>query len=163
MVKTHQMFLYRGLPGTGKTFSATNGYTNGYIDYEVHIPSVPPNRILAADDFFDYEGSYVWMPEFVTAAHAYCMYRAIRLVKESRSFAVTNTFVYLDHIKPYLDLAESHFYAVTIVELDHTRFTNDELFARNQHNVPLQTIERMRYSWEEIPEEWKTKYNYIKI
>ncbi len=69
------------------------------------------------------------------------------------SIIVDNTFVCRWEMQPYLDLAKEHGYEVNVTDLFDGGCDNDqELVERskngNEHNVPLDVIQRMRASYE---------------
>jgi len=69
------------------------------------------------------------------------------------SIIVDNTFVCRWEMQPYLDLAKEHGYEVNVIDLfDGGCYDDQDLVERskngNEHNVPLDVIQRMRDSYE---------------
>ena len=61
--------------------------------------------------------------------------------------AVHNTFVQSWEIAPYVSLAEKHDYEIRIVDLYDGGLTDEMLYERNVHGVPLEAIQRMRLNY----------------
>jgi len=121
-----QIYLIRGLPGSGKTTFAKK---IARIVYE-------------ADMFFEKDGDYQYDRERLAEAHAWCKER----VKEAmlngfNPIAVANTFVKRWEMEDYLKLAEANYYTVTEVTMSGP-------VRKSVHKVPDETIERMRLNWE---------------
>jgi len=117
------IFLFRGLPGSGKTTAAEELC----------------DEVVSADDYFmDDLGNYNWNPKYIKKAHEDCQRRAEELMKRSINLAVANTFTRKREMKHYIDLAETYGYTVftLVVENRHGGI--------NTHNVPDEAISKMR-------------------
>jgi predicted kinase len=129
-----QLIIVRGLPGSGKsTFAETN-----FSSFE-HIE---------ADQYFMKNGEYVWNSFKVHSAHSYCYNKVREALYQGKDVVVSNTFTTRNEITNYLEFE----YLVAdlkifIFEL-HTQYGN-------VHNVPEETIEKMRDRWQRIPVYWK--------
>lgn len=138
------LFLLRGLPGAGKTFTANTLSDGG--EYPV----------LSADMFFEDEnGNYNWDASKIKEAHAWCKesledimsgkskfieYPAMETeyVPNADKIFVANTFTQDWEMDDYYALAEKYGYVVVslIVENRHG--------GQSIHDVPPATIEKMR-------------------
>lgn len=128
----NQLILIRGLPGSGKSTLAKQ-YADRRDSRFVH---------LEADMFFlDKCGVYQFDAKKLTQAHQWCLSMTRQALLTGSSVVVSNTFVQLWEMKPYLLVAK---------ELD---IEFDVLVCRNNygstHNVPLKTIDLMRKKWQE--------------
>ena len=126
---SNTMYLIRGLSGAGKSTTAA---------------SLPISEVFEADDFFMVDGEYSFNPSRLKDAHADCLSRAVEAMKAGKDFAVSNTFTQQWEMDPYLAAAEEHGITVDIVDIFDGGMTDEELHARNVHNVPLETIKRQR-------------------
>lgn len=117
-----QLILIRGLPGSGKSTLAQGYRERGY-------------RHLEADQFFMGDGEYRFDPERLGEAHAWCMDQARRALEAGEFVCVANTFVTLDELKPYTQLAQNW----DIVEAIHD--------GRSIHAVPAATLQSMQAKW----------------
>lgn len=121
------LFLVRGLPSSGKTT-----FANKISDI-----------VISADDYFeDSEGNYNFDPNKLGAAHSACKSHVETVMKYSvrdiSNIAVANTFTTNKELKPYITLADKYGYTVTTIILESRHGK------KNNHNVPDETIEKMR-------------------
>ena len=124
------LFLIRGIPGSGKTTLAN---------------LLPVDRCIAADDYhYDAGGNYNWKPETSKAGHAWCQREVEVAMEFGYSIAVHNTFTTEWEMQPYFDMAEQYGYRVTtiIVENRHK--------SESVHNVPEETIQKMKDRFEVV-------------
>lgn len=117
------IYLFRGLPGSGKNTAAEE---------------LCPNVVSADDYFTDDMGEYNWNPKHIKKAHAQCQREAESFMKAHQDVAVANTMTQDWEMKPYIDLAEQYGYTVFsfIVENRHG--------GQNIHDVPSESIDKMR-------------------
>ena len=122
-----ELFLLRGLPGSGKTTLAESlGGSH-----------------MEADKYFTYDGKYEFDVTKLKDAHDWCQ-NAVRVFMENKSkrVVVSNTFTQEWEMLPYYDLAEKHGYKVysLIVENRHGGI--------NEHGVPEDKLKLMKKRFE---------------
>ena len=127
------LFIVRGHPGSGKT-------TLGLM--------IAPCATYSADDWFEMQAHMlgkkykeVWSPAKLETAHDWCKQstQTAMAIGASR-VAVCNTFVKMEQVEPYIELAEQYGYQVSIL-----RCEND---FDNVHDVPKQTVQKMKLEME---------------
>ena len=117
------LYIFRGVPGSGKTTLA-----NALCD-----------KVVSADDYhYDADGVYRWEAKNQGAAHRYCQGKTRTIMELGQDVAVANTSTTVKEMKPYYKMAEEFGYTVfsIIVENRHG--------GKNVHNVPAETIEKMK-------------------
>lgn len=90
------------------------------------------------------DGVYVFQPERVKEAHAWCQDYTRMILKEGRDVAVANTFTRRWELAPYYEMGAERVVEITV----NTQLTDAELAARTVHGVPVETITAMRERWE---------------
>lgn len=122
-----ELYLIRGLPGSGKsTFAKTLAAGLGAAHYE-------------ADMYFTNEaGEYDWRPSRIAHAHAWCQAMAKLTMQQGDPLVISNTSISVKEMQPYLDLANQYAYNVASLIVENRRN------GQSIHNVPQETIERMR-------------------
>jgi len=117
-----ELVLLRGLPGSGKsTIAKSLGIKH-----------------LEADMFFIENGEYKFNPSKIKNAHAWCQAECEHLMKWEFNIVVSNTFTQEWEMMPYIELAKKYGYKV------HTIIVENRHGGKNTHNVPTETIEKMR-------------------
>ena len=123
------LYLIRGIPGSGKSTLARQ------LAYYV----------FEADDYFNKDGEYVFVPADIGKAHEYCQRRVEEMMDidgvggeqgAALSIAVSNTFTRLWEMQPYKDLAKKYGYTVFTILCQ-----ND---FGNVHGVPAGVVQRMK-------------------
>ncbi|EGQ7938535.1 ATP-binding protein [Vibrio vulnificus] len=129
MSQQAKLTLIRGLPGSGKS---TLAQQLAKQTLAVH---------LEADMYFvDQQGRYQFDPTRLEHAHRWCLNKVCQYLKQGRAVIVSNTFVQHWEMKPYLRFAERHGLSV------ETLVCTGEY--GSIHDVPAQTIEKMRQRWQ---------------
>lgn len=149
-MKNKTLFLLRGLPSAGKTFTANLLSENGKYP------------VLSADMYFeDLEGNYNWNPSKLKDAHAWCKSECdlimatwnvligagkdvnspngyFKKFESGNKIFVANTFTQEWEMEDYFSSAEQYGYQVVslIVENRHGN--------KNVHGVPDEKIEQMK-------------------
>lgn len=124
---SHGLILVRGLPGSGKSTLAAK-LTRGFG--HVH---------LEADQYFIRDGVYEFQINDLGRAHMWCQNETRRLLKAGMTVVVSNTFTTIRELRPYFDIA-AEFDLIPQVIVCQNQFNNI-------HNVPVETLERMRQRW----------------
>ena len=86
------LHLIRGLPGSGKTTMAQALLDKGIIDC-----------FFEADQYFEKDGVYTFVPELVTTAHEWCQEQTFNALRQGLVVAVSNTFSRRWEMEPYLE------------------------------------------------------------
>jgi hypothetical protein len=143
-----RLYLIRGLPGSGKSTFAEKLALTEYISYELGIET----GLLAhfeADQFFVKDGVYSWYPGGISRAHAECQENVYKAMQgQALDIIVSNTFTRQAEMEPYRNLAALNDFQVVEISLFDGGLSDSALAARNIHNVPVETIKRMRERWE---------------
>lgn len=126
-VQQAKLLLIRGLPGSGKSSMARSVFQRGYFD--VH---------LEADMFHMERGKYVYKPGYALAAHSWCLSNARVYLNNDKRVVVSNTFVLLEQLRPYMELG----FPFYIVEARGS--------FGSTHNVPDEVMDHMRKRWQPI-------------
>jgi predicted kinase len=133
-MKHKTVFIMRGIPGSGK--SAVAWRLAG-----------PVGVIASADHYFERSGQYGFVREELGRAHDYCKDEFMGAIEEGRPVVVVdNTNIKKHDYVFYEDYAKDHEYAVVTVVMEE--MDPQVCFARNDHAVPLATIERMASQFE---------------
>ena len=123
------LYIIRGVPGSGKSTLAHK---------------LTDNVVEADQYFYDDKGNYNWSADKLNQAHNWCFYTVKKYMEEGRDkIAVANTFVKNKDYKRYVELAKEFSYKVDI----RTCTGNYQ----NIHNVPDETVEKMRSKFQETP------------
>lgn len=121
-----ELFLIRGLPGSGKsTFAEKVAY-----------------NVYDADTFLYRDGKYQFDKTKLTDAHSLCQSNVEHSMKcKTPAIAVANTFTRRWEMEPYIKLAAQYGYTVTEITMTGS-------LHQNEHDVPDEVIELMRNRWE---------------
>ncbi len=96
-----KLYMIRGVPGSGKSTYARS----------LNIPDH-----FEADMWFDQNGGY--NSNKIKQAHSWCLSQALESMREGRSVAVSNTFIRLWEMKPYLEAAKHFGYEVEEITMN---------------------------------------------
>lgn len=122
------LILVRGLPGSGKSMLA-----------DKLVPTMA-QRHYEADQYFMVDGVYRFDITKIGKAHEWCQNKTKRSLCEGFSVVVSNTFTTARELQPYFDIAKS-MGGVPQVILCQGQWGNT-------HNVPQDTLERMKARFE---------------
>ena len=133
-----EMVVMRGLPGSGKSYHiANNNGMKGAV-------------VCSADDlFYNDQGVYVFQPWLIGKAHEACKVKLVKAMMAKESLVVvdnTNTQAWEYELYPIL--AEALGYKFELYNIFDGGLTDQELFERCKHGVPLEAIGKMRDRWE---------------
>ena len=125
------LYIVRGIPGSGKSTFSKTLVKKDYCHKE-------------ADMFFvDRDGNYNFEPSKIKDAHQWCQEEMDFLMRlELSPVVVSNTFTQEWEMQTYIDLAKKYGYQVTTLIIEN-RHGNS-----NVHNVPAETLDRMRQRFE---------------
>lgn len=131
-----ECIILRGLPGSGKSTLA-------------RVLRGPEGVVFAADDYFSRpDGSWVFDPVMLGAAHAKCLRDFVCAIQaHAPRVIVDNTNSTNLEAAPYVQLSLAYGYNTRIVMVRHESVVS--CAARTIHGVPLSTIQRMADNLEE--------------
>ena len=120
-----RLVLIRGLPGSGKSTLAREYVRQGWLQLE-------------ADQFFvGADGVYRFDPAKLPEAHQWCIRLTALALAAGQRVVVSNTFVRLWELQPYLELEPG---AKILVATGRYQ---------NLHGVPDAVVARMAAAWED--------------
>ena len=122
------LLLIRGLPGAGKSTMAKSVVQRGYFD--IH---------LEADMFHMNRGRYNYKVGSAREAHLWCLNTTRVMLNNGKRVVVSNTFITLDELRPYLELG----FDVAVEKAPGAWAST--------HDVPIEIIDHMRKRWQELP------------
>lgn len=119
-----KLTLVRGLPGSGKS-------TFAKLLNVFHVE---------ADMWFMKNSNYEWTREDLGKAHKWCQEMVEFAMIEGMDIVVSNTFVKVKDIKPYIKLAETYNYNFEVIECKADY---------GSIHVGRDIIDKMKSQWEE--------------
>ena len=134
-----QMFIMRGLPGSGKS-TVVETIRHNSVNF---MP-----RICSADDFFMVDGRYDFRPWLIGQAHEACKIKAFRAMMDGVDVFIDNTNSCKWEFELYVLWARQLNYRCIIIDLFDSKLSDEELAARCKHGVPVDSIAKMRARWE---------------
>lgn len=158
----NRMLILMGLPGSGKSTLASRLLSEALYS-AAKPPGLTPHanlasaRIFSTDDYWlRPDGTYDWNAALLRRAHEWNQGRVASYL-EVRSYTVQPTTVIIDNTNvtraeraPYVELAASYGYGVTIVTpTTEWARTPEACFTKTKHGVPLEAILRMASRWED--------------
>lgn len=158
------LIVLKGLPGSGKS-TVRQQIVNDIAEHNFYINStygathnhfLYGYTVLSADDTLikNYKG-YHWTPIRAKESHDEIQYTFQNLVGQTKNnhfFILDNQNVKWADFKYYVDLVacDSFKHTIKIVEPSTLwKFDAETLFAKNTHNVPLETIRRNLGRWQD--------------
>lgn len=126
-----KVFFVRGLPGSGKSTYARN--------------IIKPDIICEADSYFIKDGHYNFVAEDLGKAHDQCYNEFCNAVENNKSVAVCNTFSKYWEIKRYIEFCRDKHIKFKIIKMN--------TIYKSTHNVPEETIQRMKDRWQDFKNE----------
>ena len=123
------VYVIRGAAGSGKSFLA-----DIIANYQEYFK-------IEADMYFMQGGQYNFDRSKLGEAHAWCQAEFEKKLKEGRSIVVSNTGIKKWEVEPYFKLAKQ--YGAKVTEI----IVRSEDFG-SVHNVPEETVERMKKNFE---------------
>jgi hypothetical protein len=135
------LYIVRGLSGSGKS-SIARELVNDVWDEKTE--SFVKDFYSADDYFTDPQGNYNFDPSKLSDAHAECFSNVELAMKKDcvRKIAVANTFSQKWEVQPYFKLAKKYNYHPFVLECQNN--------FGNIHEVPQETINRMKNRWENL-------------
>lgn len=133
-----KMIIMCGLPGSGKS-------TLAKLLLEQALADGQTATICSTDDFMMVDGKYCWEPKKLGWAHRSCEEKALNACRDKVDLVIVdNTNLFNRSRKRYLKIAaengyESEIKIVGTFDIDFVKLCA----ARNAHQVPLESIERM--------------------
>jgi len=135
--KGRKLIICRGCPGSGKSTLAKQlaGETG---------------QIFSTDEFFMKDGKYNFNSQLLGRAHNWNQARAEKAMQDGVTpIIIDNTNVKGRDARSYVENGLKYGYDIKFQEPDTPwKFDAEELAKRNQHGVPLESIERMIKNWE---------------
>lgn len=126
---TLTLTLIRGLPGSGKTTLAKT-YSADHFEADMY--------------FVNDDGEYQFDATRLKQAHCWCQDSAKQSLQQGRSVVVSNTFVRLWEMKPYLKMAQRHNAELEVIECQG-RYANT-------HGVSQAIVNEMKKRWQVLTE-----------
>ena len=136
------MILVRGIPGSGKTT-----FAEWYAQYQLR------SKLMAADDYFvNRKGHYDFNASRLPIAHEECQQLALQAMVVGKTPIIHNTFTKLSEMRPYIEMAKDQGYGLQICDVFDGDQDDITLTERNVHEVPGDTIHRMRLRYSSMDE-----------
>lgn len=135
--------ILRGVPGSGKSFLATNS--------SEYLSNPSEFAVCSADEYFIKDGTYTFVPELVPEAHAYCLQKFLKCVSniEFKFVIVDNTNSQVWEYQIYSYLCEILHLDMHIVEIPcPTDFIAGKFQSRNAHNIDSTAVKNTVQRWE---------------
>lgn len=122
------LYLIRGIPGSGKSTFASLLFMSGIVQQAVE-----------ADDYFMRpDGSYVFDPAQLGAAHSHCQQKTREYLSLGYSVAVSNTSTTESEVDVYAKIAERYGAQFISIIMENRHGSS------NVHSVPQEAINRMK-------------------
>lgn len=158
----------RGLQGSGKSTLAKK------------IASKSLNSVIcSSDNYFMKDGKYVFKRSQLKDAHAYCFNKfKDALDNESPIVVIDNTNIQWKHFRSYIQYVWNYYddhtlYNIRAIDFSHQykikivepktwwKFNPYQLYKRNTHGLPIETIERNLKNWDNVIYFNRKKWGFI--
>lgn len=140
-----RLTIVRGIPGSGKTHHVLEIIEKKYPPHSTRIA-----RPVSNDDFYG-NNYHLWSKQSVFWAAQWCQGQAAQALLKGYDTFVHNTFIYIEHILPYIRMAKNFGVDLYITRPDTEWRSNwKECAKRCTHNVPAETIKRMAEEFEPL-------------
>ena len=117
------LVILRGCPNSGKSSFA----------------KLLGKAICCADDWYTRKGVYNWNAKYLKNAHDWCQCKCKRFMQKDVSpIIIANTNITENLMQPYINMAEEFNYITYFIVIENRHN------GVNIHNVPLETIEKMK-------------------
>jgi predicted kinase len=131
------LYIVRGLPGSGKSTFALNLVGADFL-------------VCEADKYFMVDGEYKFDATKLKEAHEFCRNTVETYMRDNveandqfyRQIAVSNTFTQEWEMQPYIDLAKKYGYTVFTIVVENRHG------GVNEHGVPDEVLTKMRDRFE---------------
>jgi predicted kinase len=124
------LYIIRGVPGSGKTTLAYKMIKHGMVDAHFEADMFMVNAI----------GDYEFNPKYLKFSHEQCQRLTDASLKIGRNTVVSNTFTRMWEMQHYIDMAKSGGHKVTIIVCQGE--------FKNIHGVPDSKVKVMRDRFE---------------
>ena len=124
------LYLIRGVPGSGKSTIA-----------KALMKALKVDAHYEADQYFIMADEYIFVRGSLGQAHLWCELKTKTALENKLSVVVANTFITLDEMYPYVDMAEQLGINCVVIVAggDYGSI----------HDVPAEKIQSMRDRWED--------------
>ena len=133
-----KLYILRGVPGSGKS-------TYGKKIVDSAIDAGLSAIKFEADDFFMKDGKYNWNPKLLGMAHKWCQKSVRKALDVYDVVVVANTNLGLADVNTYVKIANDALADFEVVAIHGNH--------QNVHNVPEESLEKMRAKMVDYPGE----------
>jgi len=139
------LIILRGWPGSGKSTYAKQKARE--------LNAV----ICSIDDYFiNRHGEYVYKPNEVPFAHAYCIRQFLNAVSLNKNIIVDNINMHARQYSIYYNIGLAYHYQIKIKTLNG--------HYESIHDIPEAIIEKMKKNWPKLPFEYlKASTQYVTL
>ena len=133
-----KLYILRGIPGSGKSTCGKKIVDNAKAAGFTAIK-------FESDDFFMKNGKYNWNPKLLGMAHKWCQNNVRKALNEYDVVVVANTNLNLADVNTYVKIANDAYADFEVIAIHGNH--------KNVHNVPEETLEKMRAKMVDYPGE----------